>query len=374
MEFIIQKESVIDFLRLTEHISAIRGIQPVLSNVFIKAVKNEIILKSTDLDLGTIIYIEANVEKEGEITLPAKKLSDLISRFPDKEIKFSLNSTTNVTSITCANSKFDLLGISASEFPQIVDEKEVEENKERITIEIEPFIKSIKLTSYSTINYESNNVLSGVLCSISDKHLELVSTDGNRLSRVVEKIESALDKEFSTIIPSKTLNEFVRMAALFDEKTVDIIKKDSQVIFKFKKAILVSRVIEGQYPKYKQLIPENNQKFAIVSKEDLINALERTALIAEGRTNIVKMTFENNQLMLEADNPEVGDCVDLIDVKYDSEKLRIAFNYKYLLEALKYFETPLVKFELNTPLSATLVKPNSSENYLALIMPVQIRE
>jgi len=373
MEFNIKKEALYNNLRAVERVTAVRGVQPVLSNVLIETIDDNIIrLAATDLDLSIEVKVQAEIKTQGSITLPAKKLIEIISKLPDKNINFKLESESTLTIITCGNSKFDLIGISSSEFNDVFN-KEMVNTKEFVNIELAPLLKAIKQTIFSSASYDSNNILSGVYCKIYGKELEMAATDGNRLSRIVEKITNKEDKDYSIVIPSKTLNELTRLVVGIEDENVSIAVQSGQILFKLKDRILLSRLLEGQYPKYQQLIPKTCEKNAIVDREALIGALDRTSTMVNERTSIIKFTFSGNKLLLKADTPDYGDSMDLIDVDYTSEELIIAFNYKYLLDALRIMDSEKTVIELGGSLSATILKPDNEDNYLYLVMPVQIR-
>lgn len=373
MEFVIKKEELFNGIRIVERATAMKGLQPVLANILIETIdKSTIKFSATDLDLTVIASVQAQVVSEGKITLPAKKVSDIVSRLDDSLITFKLNEETNSVNITCKNTKFDIIGISASEFPEFSQNLNLSEENS-IEIELKPFTKAIKQAGFAAAGYESNNLLSGVVCDISENILEMASTDGNRLARVREKIENKT-KSGQYIIPSKTLQEFEKMSSFIDEDTVKIYTDKTKLIIKSENTMIISRLMEGQYPKYNQLIPQESPKEAIVNKLNLISSLERVAIMVNEKTSIVKFEFNNNKLILSADTPDSGASEDEFDVDYkDGEVLKIAFNYRYVLDSLKNMDTTEVKIGLNSSLSATVLKPNNEEDYICLIMPVQIR-
>jgi len=375
MEFLIKKEDLFNGIKIVERATAMKGLQPVLANILIETIdKSSIKLTATDLDMTVTAIVQAQVKKEGKITLPAKKLSEIVSRLADCLITFSLAEETNSVNLICKNTKFDIIGISASEFPTTGSKIETKE-EEAIEIEIKPFTKAIKQAGFAAAGYESNNLLSGVVFNISENTLEMASTDGNRLARVREKLENKENKEISSqlIIPSKTLQEFIKMSSFIEEDSVNIYTDKTKLIIKSKNTMIISRLMEGQYPKYNQLIPQDSPKEAIVSIPQLISSLERVAIMVNEKTSIIKFDFNENKLILTADTPDSGASEDEIDVVYNEEPLKIAFNYKYILESLKNMETQEVKIGLNSSLSATVLKPNNDDDYTCLVMPVQIR-
>ncbi len=373
MEFTIEKESLLTNLKIVEKTTVARGIQPVLSNILIVASSdNYITFAATDLDINITTKTIASVQTPGKITLPAKKLSEIVSRLSNKPVVFSLNAETNVVNIICGNSKFELIGISADEFPQTITEEELKD-KECVEIDINPFIKSIKYTAFSAANYENRNIISGVFCAISKENIEMAATDGNRLTRIVEKITNEKETDISCVIPSKTLQEFLRIASFVNDEKLCLIIEKTRIIFKTSSMIMTSRILEGEYPPYKQLIPQSCEKNAIVKREEMISALERVAVMVNERTNIVKFIFGENTLFLKADTPDAGLGEDSISADYTDEELTIAFNYRYVLDSLKIMESEKVKIGLGGSLSATLFRPDSEDDYLCLIMPIQIR-
>ncbi|MFA7659463.1 MAG: DNA polymerase III subunit beta [Candidatus Gastranaerophilaceae bacterium] len=376
MEFLIKKEDLFNGIRIVERATAMKGLQPVLANILIETVdKSTLRFCATDLDLTVIATVQAQVKEEGKITLPAKKLSDIVSRLSDSLVTFKLNKETNSVNLTSKNTKFDIIGISASEFPPVAENIELlEENA--IEIDVKPFTKAIRQAGFAAAGYESNNLLSGVVCDFSESILEMASTDGNRLARVREKIENTErgGKTGQLIIPSKTLQEFIKMSAFIEEERIKIFTDKTKLIIKSENTMVISRLMEGQYPKYNQLIPQDSPKIAVVNISQLISSLERVAIMVNERTSIVKFEFKDNKLVLTADTPDSGASEDEIDVDYSyEEELKIAFNYRYVLDSLKNMETTEVKIGLNTTLSATVLKPNNDEDYVCLIMPVQIR-
>ena len=371
MFFTIDKDSLLNKLKIVEKITAQRGnVQPVLANVLFEAEGNTLNLSATDLEISIKAKTTVAVKKEGKITLPAKKLLEIAAKLPDKPVEFSLNEENNVMSIKCGNSKFEIIGISAQEFPKIEDEAP---NGTAIEIELEPLLKAIKYTAYAAANYENRNVISGVFCLIKDNKLEMAATDGNRLTRMVETIKNINNNEAKLVIPSKTLNEFVRVCSFIADDKVTFIVDKSKLTLKTMSFSINSRLIEGDYPPYEQLIPKSTANNSLISREELISALDRVSTMVNDRTSIVKFVFSDNKLNLKAETPNSGTSEDVIECEYNNDELAIAFNYKYILDSVRIMEAKNVKIGLNGSSSATVFEPESDENYICLIMPIQIR-
>lgn len=373
MKFLVKKEDLYNGIKIVERATSMKALQPVLLNILIETIDNATIkLVATDLDLTVIAYVNAQVEEEGKITLPSKTLNEIVSKLGDKLITFDMNNDETTVNITCQNSKFDIIGISANEFPPEFSNIEVNE-EDCFEIALKPFVKAVRQAGFAAAGYETSNLLSGIVCDITGNTLEIASTDGNRLARVREKIENNENKNSQLIIPSKTLNEFIKMSAFLDDESIKLYTEKTKLIIKTNTTTTVSRLLEGQFPKYNQLIPAESPKTAIINVAQMISALDRVSIMVNDKTSIVKLDFSENNLKLTADTPDSGKSEENLDIDYKSEDLTIAFNYKYVLEALKNIEADEVKFGLNTSLSATVLKPNSEEDFVCLIMPVQIR-
>ena len=373
MKFIIGKEDLLNGIRIVERATSQKAVQPVLNNILIETLENnQVRLSATDLVLTVITKVDAQVQEAGKITLPAKKLNEIVSKLSNDLITFELDeASTNVT-ITCKKSKFDIIGISANEFPSDIFNYEIDDAK-CFDVELNPFLKGIKQAGFAAASYEVSNLLSGIVCDFTDGILEIASTDGNRLARVREKLNSGITEQTQLIIPSRTLNELLKMSTFIEEDSIKICKDKSTIIFKSDKILTISRLLEGQFPRYNQLIPTESPKKAIVNVSQLIATLERVSVMVDDKTSIVKMHFADNELTMSADTPDAGKSEDKIDIQYTDEELLIAFNYKFVLDALRIIESEEVVIGLNAPLSATVLKPNSEEDFICLIMPVQIR-
>lgn len=372
MIFTTDKESLLNAIKTVEKITVQRGIQPVLANILFETGKNEIKLTATDLDISIITFTSAAVSEEGKITLPAKKIFEIVSKLPDKPVNFSLNNDTGVVTIKCGNSKFEIKGIAAEEFPKVIEEDLEELEKEGTNIDVKPFVKSIKYTVYSAADYANRNIISGVLCKINDDVIEMVATDGNRLTRIAEKIKNKTEKESKVVIPSKTMNEFLRISSISGDENLTLIAANKKLIFKTKDYVLISRLLEGEYPPYQPLIPKNTESAAKVKKEDFANAIERVACMTNDKTKVIKLIFSDGKLMLKAETPDSGSSEEVIEADYKGEEFIIAFNYKFISDFIRTVESETIIIGFNTNQSAAVYRPDNDDDYICLIMPLKI--
>ena len=370
LSFMVEKEILLNGLKIVERATAQKGLHAVLANILLEAAdKNKINLYATDFDLTIITSIEAQVSSMGSITLPAKKLLDIVSRLSEGIISFELNN--EIMTIKSGKSKFEINGIAASEFPKI---ELLSDEDTEVEIDLKPFVLGIKEAGFAAASYEANNsLLSGVVCDINKNVLEIAWTDGNRLARVRKIITNKDDKSQKLILPAKVLQEFMKISYYMDEESIKIYTKNSKIMFKSDNVTMLSNLMNGQYPQYNQLIPQSFPKEAKVNVSKLVSSLELVSTMVNEKTNSVKFNFCNDTLYLMADTPEEGNSQSEIDIKYSGEDIVIAFNYRYLLEFLKNTDAEDVIICMNTNLSSTVIKPDNEEDFIYLVMPVQIR-
>ncbi len=376
MEIVLNKEDLLNGIRIVEKITAQKSSQPVLSNILIETVSSDRVkFCTTDLNLSISHLAKAQVEKEGKITLSAKRLGEIVSKLDNKPVNLSLNQETNIVTISSGKAKFELIGINANEFPQVFDESEEEEKS--FEINKNTLIKGVKQVVFSAAYHESASILSGVCFNIDSNTIEFVATDGNRLTRASKEINSKDDSAIF-IVPSRTIQELIRISSIVEDEKATIKLKKAKIQFVFENVVFQSKLINGTYPKYQQLIPTGNDKIVYIDREELIGVIERVCVMVNERTNRIKFSFKENTLELSTDSPEMGSGKDFIDISSNFDEIVIAFNYKYVLDSLKNMDTRKVKIEIATSLSATLFKPadeneNGDESYVCLVMPVQVR-
>lgn len=374
MKFSAQREDIHQAVAAVQRATATRVIQPILSNILIESLGPDTLkLSATDLDFAIETTIPAKVLEEGRTTLSAKKLSEILSKLPNnREIAFEIEEAVQTARIQCGTALFDMRTLPADEFPQI---KQIDA-QDFLSVDGKAFVRSINQTAFAAASYDANNVLGGVYFQLNAQGLEMAATDGSRLARRIETVKdgNAATLNVAAIIPAKTLQEFLKLcAADVNEQPVKIAIQDGQISFRTPRFYVLSRLLDGQYPKYNQLIPAENKIVAFANKKAFIDSLERTAVMANERTNIVKLVLDKGNMSLAAQTPDVGDSKDTLEVLYDGDTLNIAFNYKYVIDALKVIESEDVRMETNGPLSPTIFKGKEENGYLCLVMPVQVK-
>ncbi len=374
MKFTLQREDIYLAVGAVQRATATRVIQPILSNILIESLETQALkLSATDLDFAIETTIPATIIEPGKTTLSAKKLAEILSKLPNgREIEFDIDETTQMARIQCGSALFDMRTLPAEEFPPV---KQLDADG-FMDVDGKALTKAINQTAFAAASFDANNVLGGVYFQMNENGLEMAATDGSRLARRIDAVAPGqpAPMNVTAIIPAKTLQEFLK---LFGSETGDqqvrIAIKDGQIAFRTARYYILSRLLDGQYPKYNQLIPNENRIVAYANKKAFIDSLERTAVMANERTHIVKMVLDKNNLSLAAQTPDVGDSKDTLEILYDGETLNIAFNYKYVIDALKVIESDDVRMETNGPLSPTIFKAKDENGYLCLVMPVQVK-
>jgi DNA polymerase III subunit beta len=371
MKFSVQQDQFQQAIASVQRATATRVIQPILAHILIENVGNDQLrLSATDLDFAIETTIPAMILEPGKTTIGAKKLSEIVSKLPKDTIVVEANLATQTARINCGTSVFDIRTLPAEEFPVI---KQIDK-EQAVEVNLAAFIRAVQHTVFAAASYEANNVLGGVYFKLSSGQLEMAATDGSRLARSLETLEgSTIPEAVSAIIPAKALQEFIKLSGGSSEGNLRLAIKDGQIAFRTESFYLLSRLLDGQYPQYEQLIPKEYKIVAYANRQALIHSLERASVMANERTNIVKLTFDKNSLSLMAQTPDVGDSKDNMNIQYDGEELNIAFNYKFVLDALKVIESDDVRMELNGGLSPTLFKSRDENGFLCLVMPVQVK-
>ena len=288
MRIILKKEKLLNSIKAVKGIASTRGVQPILSAILIETVgEDKIKLTTTDLNLSISYTTEAKVEKEGKLAIGAKFAEDIITKLPDeKDIIIELDSETNVIKIKSDKTKYDVISLNSEEFPNVFGKKGNEEAEAKVfEIETKDLNKAIKQTAFSAVQNEVGGVLSGICFVINENTLEMVATDGNRLTRSKVAINSK-NEVASFICAYRTLMEISKLISLVPDKTVKFTIMGSKIVFEFENILFQSGLIEGTYPKYQQLIPTTNEKIAILDREKFTGAIDRISVMVNSRTNI----------------------------------------------------------------------------------------
>ena len=374
MEIVLNKEDFSNGIKIVEKITSQKAIQPILSNILIETVTSDRIkFCATDLNLAINYKTSAEVIGEGAITLSAKKISEIVSKLSSTEVTLKTSEETDNIKIKSGKTEFDMIGLSAVEFPKVLDDTDTPETK-TIVLNKNEFSKAIKQVIFAVSQQETQAVLTGVCFNIENNILELAATDGNRLTRIQKEINTTVDELINFIVPAKTLAEVQRISSIVEDENITLKIQKNKILFEFENLAFQSRLIDGIYPKYQQLIPNASERKIVIDRAELINSIERVSIMVNDRTNVVRFNFSAGQLEIMADTPEAGRSKDYIDIQYDFDDMLTAFNYKYVLDGLKNMDSKNVEIEISDVLAASIFKPQDDKNnYICLIMPVKVQ-
>ncbi len=387
MRLTIEQEILSSNLSLVSRAIAARPSNPILSNILFEASEDrqQLSLTAFDMSFGIHTRFEAQVEQGGTFTLPAKLLNDIVSRLPGGSITLDDESGDAIATLTCNSGRYQVRGMEAEEYPALP----LIETAESIQLSAEALMEGLRGTLFSTSPDETKQVLTGVHLKLDSGHLEFASTDGHRLAVVktentqdenTESVNTNVEK-FEVTIPAKALREVERLIGVKGnkEETSSLITlrfDQTQVVFEFGNQRLTSRKLEGAYPAYQQLIPNQFASQINVDRRLLIGALERIAVLASQKNDIVKCTIDsvNQEIALSVEATDVGNAVERLPAQISGDDPQdLAFNVKYLLEGLKVFNTSVVQLQLNQATSPVILTPIGGFKMTYLVMPVQIR-
>lgn len=380
MDIEVKTDSLKKVVSCASRATSSKAIQPILNNILLESKKGSLIVAATDLDISIECKLPAEVENPGKITLPAKKLEEIINKVSGEDVNFSIDKN-QLTKITSNKSKFQINGTSSEEYPEVIKEKESEKE---YTIDQEELLRAVTLTSFATSKFDTTSVLSGVNLEINGNRFEVGATDGSRLARYVGKTKGkGKGGKQPMVIPFRAMAELEKLINVFksnnDEVTIKV--NQGQVVFQNKDFTMSTRLIDGKFPEYDNLIPEKQKSFAVFKRSELLSSLERVAILANERTSVVKVSLskKGKTATVSANSPDYGKANDEVEVDYKGEDMEIAFNYRYLAEALRNLDKDTVKIELDSSLSPILLKLDEENekdldfDYTYLVMPVQMR-
>ncbi|HEV8454598.1 MAG TPA: DNA polymerase III subunit beta [Gemmatimonadales bacterium] len=342
---------------------------PILSNILLEATKDGIRLSGTDLDIAVSTTVSASVDEEGAITLPARKLVEIVRELPSAAIRLTASGEQRVT-IECGRSRFKLLGLPREEFPAFPTVK-FEGGWRTSSKELQKLIGHV---AFAASTEESRPILNGVLWELRPERMRMVATNGHRLARMdVPTSETQGASQADLIVPPKALDQIRR---LFDtDETVEIARSENHLGFRTSTTQIFTRLIEGPYPNYEQVIPRENDKAATADKAALTAALRRMSIVASDQTHRIRMAFANGSCKLSVQTPDLGEAQEELNVSYEGDPLEIGFNAAYLLEILKYIPTDEVRMTFKAPERAATCEPvgwDDPASYLALVMPLRL--
>ena len=384
MEIICNQNELNNAIQLVTKAVASRPTHPVLANILLTADQgtNKISLTGFDLNLGIQTSFDGTVKDSGAITIPSKLLSEIVNKLPS-ETPVSIEVEEDLDNILIKSDRgsFNIKGITSEEYPSLP----FVESGTSLNIDPSSFLKALKFTIFASSNDDSKQLLTGVNFTFKQNYLESASTDGHRLAVALIGKEEDLenknnlpsnDDDLSVTIPTRSLREIEKLVSLrSSENSIKLFYDKGQVVFISANQIITTRTLEGTYPNYAQLIPDNFSKILNFNTKKLVDALERIAVLADQQSSVVKIKLDNTDLAsISAEAQDIGNANESIPVTYSGENFDIAFNVRYLLEGLKVINSENVLLKCNLATTPAVFVPEDNFNsFTYLVMPVQVR-
>jgi DNA polymerase-3 subunit beta len=368
MNLTIAKEQIINGLQAVQNVVGTRTTLPILSNVLLRAEKERLELTATDLDVTISCAVEASVKKAGSATVPVKKLFGIIRELGNPELEMEVDEK-NVCSVRSGASFYKINGLGADEFPPMPKFKE----DKKVVLPQEKIRAMMKKTSFAISTDESRYVLNGIFISLKEHKLTMVATDGRRLALVDEDVDVSEQSQGEFIVPAKAVNELSRL--LQDKGDMEIRYSENQASFTLKdekgfSVLIITKLIEGNYPNYRQVIPAETKERVALGREEFLHALKRAEIMTSDKSNSVKLAFTKNNLAITANSPEVGEARESLAINYKGKEMAIAFNPKYVIDPLNALTNEEVFLELIDELSPGVLKINGP--FLYVVMPMRL--
>lgn len=364
MKFKITKEPLLKAIQTLQNVISAKATLPILSNFLIETQKGKIHMAATDLDVGISLNISPlTINEEGSITVPAKRFFDIVKDLPMGEINITVRKNNSI-SIESQKCFFRLMGLPKEEFPKLPKMHE----KESITLNQQLLKNMLSLTSFAVSHDETRYILNGVLFVAKGKSIRFVATDGRRLALIEKELQMPQELKKEVIVPTKAIQELVRN--LEEEGMVKIIFGENQISFQFNDITLVSRLIEGQFPDYEQVIPKEGKGKIMIEREKLLGATKRVAILTSPDSQSIKIDLFKDKLIFFKNSPDMGEAKEEIDVDHKGQEFSVGFNPQYLIDALKSLRDQQVSLELTGPESPGIIR--AQENYVYIVLPMQL--
>jgi len=368
MRFTISREKLQEGLAAVAASIPGKTTLPVLANILIETTDNGIRLSGTDLDIAVSTEVAADVEAPGAITVPAKKISEIARELPPAPVKLAALGEQRVT-LECGRSRFKLLGLPKDEFPSFPTIRFAESWR----IKSGDLQKLISHTSFAVSTEESRPILNGVLWELRSDMMRMVATNGHRLAKMEVSLGTAPGTSGDFILPPKALEQVRRLFPADEE--LEIARGENHIAFRSPFTAVYTRLIEGPYPNYDQVIPRDNDKVAIADRIALVSALKRMSIVASDQTHRIRLAFNAGMLKFSVQTPDLGEAQDELPIRFTGDPLEIGFNAQYLLEVLRYLPTEEVRMTFKAPERAATVEPENWDDtarYLCLVMPLRL--
>lgn len=356
------KENLLSGIQVVQNIVSSKNTLPILSNMLIETRGNVVKLNATDLDIGISCEIPVSILEEGAITIPAKRFSDIIRELPLGDVAIHVKKNNQID-IEGENCRFKLIGLPKEEFPKFPEFKDTE------VIQVDQAVlkEMLRLTSFAVSHEESRYVLNGILLEMSGDVIRAVATDGRRLAKIEKKLMKSIKKDIAIIIPLKAIQEINRN--LKDGGGVSFVMGTNQVLIDIDGVLIATRIIEGEFPNYKQVIPPAVTPKIKVKTEELLFAIRRANLLTTPDFQAIKFEVFTDKLVVSKTTPDVGESREEVMIQYGGPELIVGFNPHFLIDVLKNISAETIELELVGADKPGVIRLG---DYLYLVLPMRI--
>ncbi|MBI4039836.1 DNA polymerase III subunit beta [Candidatus Daviesbacteria bacterium] len=366
MRLTILQPDILPAIQSVSRSVGVRSQLPVLNNILLSAGSGKLKLSATNLEIGVVKEVKAEVDEIGEVSVPAKTLLEVVANLAGQ--KLELQASSDQLNITTPSFSSQINGVAASEFPVIP----MGDDKVGVRIDPKILLESLPKITFSAAVDEGRPILTGILTEIKDKNLQLVATDGFRLAYMAHPVARAAN--FKALIPRRTFEEILRLMVEdeMDEVIISTSENQNQMIFSFGATKLSSRLIEGNFPAWEKIIPQEFKSRIVVDRAQFLKAVKLASVFAKDGANVIKLQNLPDKLTLTSEAKELGSQKSEVEAQSEGEQLTVAFNSKFLFDVLAALTVGQVIFELSGPLSAASIKPMGQDGLQYIVMPVNL--
>jgi DNA polymerase-3 subunit beta len=363
----VSREDLTSRTQLVGRALATRSAMPSLGGILLTAAGDgELRLQATDMELSFTTSVPAAVERGGRVLLPGRLLGDVVRSLPEGEVTLEQRSEQRDVEISASGSTFHLRMLPAEEFPQLADFE-----GDGVTIDAVALADTVERVARAASKDEVRPILTGILVTASERTLTMVATDSYRLSVKHTQLESPLSSELEANVPARAMRELSRLVTQEGVSQLEIAMTRNQVVFRAGGTQLASRLIEGQFPSYRQLLPDTFEHEIALPQQELLDAARRISQMAQ-RNAPLRFAFAEGELTISAETPDVGDARESMPAPFSGEPLEIAFNPQFVVEGIESIDAEEVAFQLTSPLRPGLLRPVGREDFCYLVMPIRL--
>ena len=357
------KEDLFKGIQTVQNAVSIKTTLPILSNILMEVKGDKLQLTATDLDMGISCLVPVEILEKGAVTIPSKRFAEIIRELPDDDIAIEVKKN-NMIVISCGECVFKLIGLATEQFPKLPKFQD----KQTLTLDQAILKDMLNKTSFAMSSDETRYVLNGTLFVVNNNSITAIATDGRRLALIKKKLDQGLSLEKRIIIPAKPLSELNKI--LSDGRDLKMVFGENQILFQLQDVTIISRLIEGEFPDYGEVIPKQAKEGALVNRERFLSGVKRAGLLITPESQSIKIDVFKNKMVISKAAPNIGEVKDEIDIDYKGKELSIGFNPHYLVDVLRNIGQEDILMELTESENPGVIR--TPEDYIYVVLPMQL--